>query len=412
LDDDERRFRANRVVARESHAIAHYGGSCSMKKNRCAPPHFAQPGDTVPRRFGLEPPDIFHSLMRYERLRCDREGGEFSLAVFDTSGLDPRSAPLRRVAEQIRRAMRSIDVAGWLDATSIGALLPVTGVEGGKRFASRIGCSIPCTVYTYPGAWAPVSSTESSTGDRSSAAGRFVDSVLGTKTPAWKAVTDFAGSLLLIVILLPLLLALAAYIRLISRGPILYRQERVGYRGRTFTLYKFRTMYQDSDPGAHQQHLKDLIRSGQPMEKLDRGRDPRIMPGGRLIRKACLDELPQLFNVVRREMSLVGPRPCIPYEAQEYLRWHAHRFDCRPGMTGLWQVSGKNRLTFEQMVRLDIAYADRLSLLLDLKILAMTIPSILGMSIDPGQSTSNAAAPRAAPAGILVADEGRALRDS
>jgi lipopolysaccharide/colanic/teichoic acid biosynthesis glycosyltransferase len=116
-----------------------------------------------------------------------------------------------------------------------------------------------------------------------------------------------------------------------------------------------------------------------PMEKLDTTSDPRIITGGKVLRKTCIDELPQLFNVLRGEMSLVGPRPCIPYEAEEYLRWHTHRFDILPGMTGLWQVSGKNRLSFEQMIRLDISYAKTMSFLFDLKILLLTLPTIIGL---------------------------------
>jgi lipopolysaccharide/colanic/teichoic acid biosynthesis glycosyltransferase len=142
---------------------------------------------------------------------------------------------------------------------------------------------------------------------------------------------------------------------------------------------KFRTMHENSDPRAHKDYLKELIKGGMPMEKLDRGADPRIIPGGIILRKTCLDELPQLFNVLRGEMSLVGPRPCIPYEAEEYLRWHTHRFDILPGMTGLWQVNGKNKLSFEQMMRLDISYTKRMSLLLDLKILLLTVPTIIGL---------------------------------
>lgn len=113
------------------------------------------------------------------------------------------------------------------------------------------------------------------------------------------------------------------------------------------------------------------------MAKLDDKRDPRIIPGGRFLRGTALDEVPQFINVLKGEMSLVGPRPCIPYEAEEYLRWHAHRFDVVPGMSGLWQVSGKNRLSFKEMIRLDIAYSRQMSLWLDIKIIALTFPSIV-----------------------------------
>ena len=166
------------------------------------------------------------------------------------------------------------------------------------------------------------------------------------------------------------MLAIALLIRLVSPGPALFRQVRVGRSGALFTLVKFRTMAAGSDPSAHRRHLDELIRSGRPMTKLED--DPRVFLLGRLLRRTYLDELPQLVNVLRGEMSLVGPRPCLPYEAAVYARWHSRRFDRAPGMTGLWQVSGKNALSFAEMVRLDIAYARRLSPWLDVKILLRT----------------------------------------
>jgi lipopolysaccharide/colanic/teichoic acid biosynthesis glycosyltransferase len=117
------------------------------------------------------------------------------------------------------------------------------------------------------------------------------------------------------------------------------------------------------------------------MEKLDEY-DPRIIPGGRILRKLAIDELPQIFNVLRGEMSLVGPRPCIPYEADEYERWHTHRFTILPGLTGLWQVSGKNKLTFAEMIRLDIAYERNMSLWIDLWIIVRTIPTVIGLGLE------------------------------
>jgi lipopolysaccharide/colanic/teichoic acid biosynthesis glycosyltransferase len=138
-------------------------------------------------------------------------------------------------------------------------------------------------------------------------------------------------------------------------------------------------MHQDNDEDFHSHHASDFItKMDVPMEKLD-DRDPRIIPGGKILRKACVDELPQFWNVLRGDMSLVGPRPCIPYEAEEYLRWHAQRFDVMPGITGLWQVSGKNKLTFHQMISLDISYSRKLSLLTDVRILLLTFPAIMSM---------------------------------
>jgi lipopolysaccharide/colanic/teichoic acid biosynthesis glycosyltransferase len=175
------------------------------------------------------------------------------------------------------------------------------------------------------------------------------------------------------------MILVAFYINLVSPGPVIFKQQRVGYKGKTFTFYKFRTMKINNSTSSHQTYIKSLINSEKPMEKLDHGRDPRIIPGGKLFRKTSLDELPQLFNVLKGNMSLIGPRPCIVYEAKEFDHWHKQRFDVLPGLTGLWQVSGKNRLTFKQMIRLDILYGKNLSFLADLKIFILTIPTVIGL---------------------------------
>jgi lipopolysaccharide/colanic/teichoic acid biosynthesis glycosyltransferase len=179
----------------------------------------------------------------------------------------------------------------------------------------------------------------------------------------------------------PLFLAIAALIKIASSGPALLKQQRIGRYGKPFSLWKFRTMHLGANCGVHEDHLKELIARDAPMVKLDAGLDSRIIPFGRILRRTCLDELPQLFNVLRGEMSLVGPRPCMPYEAQQYQDWQKRRFEAVPGMTGLWQVSGKNKTTFTEMVRLDIAYAERVSPALDLKILFKTIPAILSEAV-------------------------------
>jgi len=187
---------------------------------------------------------------------------------------------------------------------------------------------------------------------------------------------DIVGSLVACVCLSPVLLLVAFVIKVVSPGPVLLRQKRVGHHGKTFTIWKFRTMKADADSAVHQNHVRSLMTTNQPMTKLDLSRDPRIIPFGNFIRRCCLDELPQLINVLRGEMSLVGPRPCVPYEAEQYGPWERKRFDAVPGMTGLWQVSGKNKTTFNEMIRLDIAYARRRSFWLDIKILLWTMPAI------------------------------------
>lgn len=180
---------------------------------------------------------------------------------------------------------------------------------------------------------------------------------------------------------LPLLilctLAMTLVTKLVSPGPVLFRQERVGYQGRRFKIYKFRSMHVRADTAGHQNYFKDLVASNAPMVKLDARGDARLLPGAWLLRATGLDELPQLINVLRGEMSLVGPRPCLPSEAELYKPWQRERFETLPGLTGLWQVSGKNRTTFEEMMHLDIRYARTRAFWMDLRIMVMTIPALL-----------------------------------
>jgi lipopolysaccharide/colanic/teichoic acid biosynthesis glycosyltransferase len=197
-----------------------------------------------------------------------------------------------------------------------------------------------------------------------------------TGLPLWKRALDLA----LILVFLPGLLILGLVTALVvicgSRGPVLFRQRRVGHRGREFTCYKFRTMQANAETDSHRDHFRHLMGTEVPMTKLDARCDPRLIPMGALLRTIGLDELPQLLNVIRGEMSLVGPRPCIPYEYECYETWQRRRFDAVPGLTGLWQVSGKNRTTFNEMIRLDIEYSVRASLGFDLKILLRTLPAL------------------------------------
>jgi exopolysaccharide production protein ExoY len=203
-----------------------------------------------------------------------------------------------------------------------------------------------------------------------------------TGLPAWKRLLD----LVLILAMAPGWLLLGAGAALVvicgSKGPVFFRQRRVGYKGREFTCFKFRTMREDAEAAPHRDHFHQLMESDVPMTKLDKRKDPRLVPLGALLRATGLDELPQLINVVRGEMSLVGPRPCIPYEYERYQPWQRRRFDAVPGLTGLWQVSGKNRTTFNEMIWLDIEYSERLSLGLDLQIILKTFPALWQQCLD------------------------------
>ena len=201
---------------------------------------------------------------------------------------------------------------------------------------------------------------------------------------------DLVGALTLILLLAPVMIGVAAAVRLDSRGPALFRQRRVGHRERQFTVYKFRSMRLDADEERHRQYVSALIgngsgRNGDAAGGEDGGEDlyklavdDRITPVGRRIRSWSVDELPQLFNVVLGDMSLVGPRPAIPYEVESYPTWYAKRFAVKPGLTGLWQVSGRNQRTYEEMVTLDIDYAENRSFIGDLAILAKTPRAVLG----------------------------------
>jgi lipopolysaccharide/colanic/teichoic acid biosynthesis glycosyltransferase len=191
-----------------------------------------------------------------------------------------------------------------------------------------------------------------------------------------KRFVDLSLCFLALPFLLLITGVLALHLALTSPGPVFFRQDRVGHRGRKFSLYKFRTMKVRSETDSHRNHFATLVRSNEAMQKLDARGDSRLITGGWLLRSSGLDELPQIINVMRGEMSIVGPRPCLPYEYEHYTPLQRQRFDCLPGLTGLWQVSGKNRTTFEEMVALDVDYTRRCSLTLDLKIVALTIPAL------------------------------------
>jgi lipopolysaccharide/colanic/teichoic acid biosynthesis glycosyltransferase len=206
-----------------------------------------------------------------------------------------------------------------------------------------------------------------------------------------KRALDIAGSSLLLVLLSPLLLIVSLAIKLDSPGPVLFIQQRVGskrtkkdpasWERRPFRIYKFRSMFHESDESLHEKYIKEFV-NGNVEASDDRAKfklngDRRITRVGRFIRRASIDELPQLLNVWKGEMSLVGPRPVPQYEVDEYLPWHYERLDALPGMTGFWQVHGRGRVEFDEMMRMDIEYVRAQSIWLDLKLLLLTIPAVL-----------------------------------
>lgn len=212
--------------------------------------------------------------------------------------------------------------------------------------------------------------------------------------PAWKRAVDILCCLAAFPLFAVLTLVMAVMVRLTSPGPILFRQERVGFNGRHFRIFKFRTMHAGADVSGHRAHFSRLMETNAPMQKLDAKGDSRLIPGGWLLRATGLDELPQIVNIWRGEMSVVGPRPCIPYEYEEYTAEQRERFRSIPGLTGLWQVSGKNRTTFEEMIQLDRKYTATKSLLLDLKIILLTVPALLIQLSDIRHSRRATSLPR------------------
>ena len=200
---------------------------------------------------------------------------------------------------------------------------------------------------------------------------------------AAKRLIDLLLSLALIVIVSPLLLLLWCLVRLTSSGPAFFRQERVGRNMRSFTMLKLRTMYVDNHDQIHRNYVTHLLSADKPTAAGENGlfkleQDPRVTRLGAWLRRTSLDELPQLFNVLHGEMSLVGPRPELPWEAELFEERYRKRFGVKPGISGLWQVSGRSKLTMREALELDIEYADRQSLALDLSIILRTVPAIFG----------------------------------
>jgi exopolysaccharide production protein ExoY len=208
---------------------------------------------------------------------------------------------------------------------------------------------------------------------QSTGAGAAVDK---SQIPTWKRALDLVLIIVALPVWLPIFLVIALWVKIVSPGPIFFRQERIGFLGEPFLIFKFRTMKVNVETVMHERYLEQLISSDAPMTKLDSKGDPRIIPGGHILRATGLDELPQLLNVLRGDMSLVGPRPCTPKEFEHYNVSQLERVNALPGLTGYWQVNGKNKTTFSQMIEMDIYYTKNLTFWLDLQIILRTLPTL------------------------------------
>jgi lipopolysaccharide/colanic/teichoic acid biosynthesis glycosyltransferase len=227
------------------------------------------------------------------------------------------------------------------------------------------------------------------------------------RVPSWKSLLDLTCILLSLPVWLPLMILLMLVTRVASPGPIFYRQKRIGFGGRHFLIWKFRTMKLSAETQTHERYFEELMRANCAMTKLDTHGDPRLAPFGRILRASGLDELPQIFNVLNGEMSLVGPRPCLPNEFSRYEPWQRARVNGLPGLTGYWQVNGKNKTTFNEMVAMDLFYLNNMSILLDLKIMLKTCAVIAGQLFEtrtaaqPGRQGGNLRSQTAQSAGQL-----------
>jgi lipopolysaccharide/colanic/teichoic acid biosynthesis glycosyltransferase len=336
---------------------------------------------------------IFANILNSERRRTDRSGRPFLLLLlaFRPPAMNDRSLQrpiVSTVLRTLKACKRQTDLVGWYqNHTIIGVVFTELRPEAPAR--DRIVTKVHTALQAHlkPAWWGVISLSAHlyppQDNDESNSDLLFPERLQKKSSLLFKRGFDILGSLGLLVLLSPLFLLIATAIKLTSKGPVLFKQTRLGQFGRPFTFLKFRSMYTNSDPSLHEQYIAAFIRQskepdGDP-EALKQGglfklhKDPRVTPAGHLIRLTSLDELPQLFNVLVGDMSLVGPRPPIPYEVERYDLWHKRRvMEVRPGLTGLWQVKGRSLVTFDDMVRLDLKYVDEWSLWNDIKILLQT----------------------------------------
>ena len=348
--------------------------------------------------------EAFKRILVLERKRSERSRRPFILMLVPLDGIstDRAGGDIReKVFSCLAATKRDIDVLGWYRQDAVVGMI-FTEISDSSRWslfepiARRIEANLATGLGADGAKMVPISFSLFPEKPRPLAASDLLtlypdikerlDS--HKKSLFVKRLIDVCGAMAGLVLFSPVFVLLAALIKLTTKGPVFFRQERVGQYGRTFTFLKFRSMYVDNDPSIHREYTKRLILAGgdgagEPAQRKSGVfkicNDPRVTPLGRFLRKSSLDELPQLMNVLAGNMSLVGPRPPIPYELENYALWHRRRvFEMKPGMTGLWQVEGRSRTTFDEMVRLDIQYMTHWSLWLDLLLILKTPLAVFG----------------------------------
>jgi lipopolysaccharide/colanic/teichoic acid biosynthesis glycosyltransferase len=349
---------------------------------------------------GLVARDTFMRTIYLEQKRTERSRRRFVLMLLEAPSLLGGGAEFEKVVSALWASTRETDLKGWYREGSVIGIVfteiaPAEGRTVANSLLTKINTALDrvlnaeqrsrlkLTCHIFPEDWHDHDSDDSPDSKETS----FDPHLLRDSDPKRlallvKAAMDVVGSLAALILVSPLLLIIAAAVKLTSKGPILFRQQRVGQYGRKFTFLKFRSMYTANNHKIHQEFIKELIagnaNSGKPAGGAQTSvykitNDPRITTVGRFLRKTSLDELPQFLNVLRGDMSLVGPRPPIPYEVECYDIWHKRRLlAVKPGITGLWQVRGRSKTSFDEMVRLDLKYGETWSLWLDVKILLET----------------------------------------
>lgn len=338
-------------------------------------------------------PDDFRMQLKREKRRAERSSAALSIILFRLNdSVLSNKFQLDNLLESLRVRTRETDIKGWVDSRTIGMMLPDTDGDGLKKCLSSVTRQIHHHLFSTISGSYPDSLFEELLDDSKTTPDFYpfsLDHIAGSQRVAlfFKRCFDVLGSLIGLFLFSPFMILTAVAIKMSSRGPVIFRQTRLGQGGKRFSFCKFRSMYDENDDQCHREFVTGLIQGNheslnqgekdQPIYKITN--DHRITPVGRVIRRLSIDELPQFFNVLKGEMSLVGPRPPIPYEVEKYKPWHLRRIlEIKPGITGLWQVEGRSRTSFDEMVRLDLRYLMNWSFWLDLKILIKTIKVVMG----------------------------------
>lgn len=331
-------------------------------------------------RFLLNEYDLRIEAAR-ERVRADRSGLPLSILVIELPPGRTTSRDFSVLSERLHRRLRITDTAGYLSDGRVAVLLPDTPKDGAWKVASDVCDLYPvghqrpnCEVYVYPDESAPLDDeSQHRSRQPSRGVGVPLESLFAHPTPMLKRAVDVVGACVGLTISAPVLACLAALIKFTSPGPVFFCQDREGHGGRTFRMYKLRSMRVGAD--REQSTLRAQSVQDGPAFKMRH--DPRTTWVGRLIRKTSLDELPQLWNVLMGDMSLVGPRPLPVAESLQCAPWQRRRLDVKPGLTCVWQVRGRSTVTFESWMRMDLEYVRRRSFAYDMQLILSTVPSLL-----------------------------------